>query len=465
MTVKRLLVAGTHSGSGKTTTAIGLMAALAGRGLRVQPFKVGPDYIDTAYHTLASGWPSRNLDDWMLPLSTLRHLFCRSACQADIALVEGVMGLYDGIGSGSQGSTAAVAKTINAPVVLVVDTAGMSTSAAAQVLGYQRFDPGLDLRGVILNRAYPGRHYESMKEAIERAAGVAVLGCLPPDREVSLPSRHLGLVPSAEMAGIRGRLERLVHLIENHIDLELLCKIASDAAPLKEDDSPLSNFPAGGPPRVKLAVARDSAFNFYYQDSLDLLSDLGAEIEFFSPLEDSCVPPDADGLYLGGGFPEVFADELARNRPMLESLRRRLHEGLPCYAECGGLMYLTGSIAELEGENRPMVGFLGGASRMTAGLQRFGYVEIEFTMPNILGCPGEKIRGHEFHHSVVEGVDAPGSYRVTSALKEKDWTCGFVRNNVLAGYPHIHFWSNPKMAANLVKSCRRYRKEVRMIDC
>ncbi|NPV91104.1 MAG: cobyrinate a,c-diamide synthase [Firmicutes bacterium] len=458
--MKRLVIAGTHSGSGKTTIAIGLMAAFARRGLKVQPFKVGPDYIDSAYHTQVVGRASRNLDDWMLPPAVLRHLFTRSAASADIALVEGVMGLYDGIGSTPAGSTAAVAKTIRTPVILVVDAGGMSTSAAAQVLGYQQYDRDLPLQGVIINRAAPGRHYESMREAIERATGVRVLGCLPPDRELFLPSRHLGLVPTGEMDGMRERMDRLCSLIETHIDLEGLLRLAAGAPDLPYAENPIESLDHDRGTPVKLAVASDRAFNFYYQDSLDLLEDMGAELIRFSPIGDGCIPPEAAGVYLGGGFPEVFAADLAANRPMLDSLNRRLNAGLPCYAECGGLMYLTGGMVDRSGAMRPMAGVLGGAARMTDKLQRFGYVEVRLKGHCLLGGPGDRIRGHEFHYSEVDGVEAAHAYRITSAQGDREWEGGYIKNNVLAGYPHLHFWNNPRLALNFLDHCRRRREVI-----
>lgn len=459
MQVNRLVVAGTHSGAGKTTIAIGLMAALARRGLRVQPYKIGPDYIDTSYHTLVTGRISRNLDSWMLSPSVLQSLFIRNAACADIAVIEGVMGLYDGTGVGQDGSTAAVAEILQAPVILVVDAAGMSTSAAAQVLGYQKFNPELALRGVILNNVFRGRHFELVKKAIEQTTGIPVLGCLPPAPDISLPSRHLGLVPAAEMEGMRARIRRLSHLVETSIDLEQVLVIAASAVSLPEHHS--HPIPRPLPTPVKLAIARDSAFSFYYQDNLDLLEELGAELKFFSPLEDAKVPTDIDGIYLGGGFPEIFAKELSENSSMLLDINTRLKEGLPCFAECGGLMYLTSSIEDLEGRVYPMVDFLGGCAKMTKNLQRFGYVEIRFTTPNILGRPGDLARGHEFHHSVVEGVNLPQAYAVTPALSENSWKCGYLLNNVLAGYPHIHFWNNPGLAANFLMSCLKYRTKTK----
>lgn len=239
MRIKRVVVAGTHSSAGKTTVTIGLIAALVRRGLRVQPYKVGPDYIDSSYHTRAAGRVSRNLDDWMLAPGTLRFLFNKSAQTADISIIEGVMGLYDGIGSTPMGSTASVAKTLKAPVVLVVDAAEMSTSAAAQVLGYQQYDRELDLSGVILNRVSPGPHLDSMKEVIERTTGTVVLGCLPRDRGLELPSRHLGLVPSIEMAGVRERLEVLSQSIEKHVDLDRVLEIADSTIDLADAACPV----------------------------------------------------------------------------------------------------------------------------------------------------------------------------------------------------------------------------------
>lgn len=457
MSTPRIIIAGTHSGAGKTTISIGLMAALVRRGLRVQPYKVGPDYIDTAYHTLVAKRVSRNLDDWMLTPSTLRYLFLKNMSGADIAVIEGVMGLFDGIGAGIAGSTAAVAKTLDCPVILVVDASCLSASAAAQVLGYQQYDPQVQVRGVILNQVSPGPHYDAVREAVEKRTGVPVLGCLPPREELRLPSRHLGLVPAVEMEGMHARIEKLARLIETTVDIDRLLAIASSTPALWTPA-----YPALSPPEnvfpVNLAVAWDEAFNFYYQDNLDLLAQLGASVVHFSPLHDKIIPEDADGVYLGGGFPEVFAEGLSENQSMLESFRQRLAEGLPCFAECGGLMYLTQSIQDGEGKEWPMTGVLDGISRMTDRLQRFGYVEIRLTSDSILGVAGRLVKGHEFHHSVVEGISLPHVYEVTAASSQNRWQCGFVYKNTLAGYPHLHFWSNPLLAESLVASCWKYKQ-------
>ncbi len=456
--MKRIIIAGTHSGAGKTTVSIGLMAALVRRGFTVQPFKIGPDYIDTAYHTLVARRVSRNLDDWMLTPETLRYIFYKNMSGADIGIIEGVMGLFDGIGAGIRGSTAAVAKTLFTPVILVLDASSLSASAAAQVLGYQQYDADLTIGGVILNQVSPGWHYEAVKEAIEQRTGIPVLGCLPPRREFQLPSRHLGLVPAVEMEGMQQRLQALASLIEENVDIPRLLAIASQARFLEARSCP-SPVLFEDEFRINLAVAQDEAFHFYYQDNLDLLRQLGATIIPFSPLHDSALPEDADGVYLGGGFPEVFAQMLSENRPMLDSFREKLWGGLPCFAECGGLMYLTGSIQDSEGKLWPMTGILGGRSLMTDRLQRFGYVTVRLNSPSILGKEGTTIRGHEFHHSVVEGITLPQIYDINPAARDISWTCGFACRNIVAGYPHLHFWSNPSVARSFVVSCWKYKQE------
>ena len=455
--MKRIIIAGTHSGAGKTTVSIGLMAALVRRGFKVQPFKIGPDYIDTSYHNLATGRVSRNLDDWMLTPDTLRYLFYKNMHGADIGIVEGVMGLFDGIGAGTRGSTAAVAKTLSAPVILVVDASYLSASAAAQVLGYQQYDTDVRIGGVILNQVSPGWHYDAVREAIETRTGIPVLGCLPPRRELHLPSRHLGLVPAVEMDGMQKRLQALASLVEENVDIFKCLSIASSVPSLEIRPCPFPPL-SEGEPRVNLAVAQDEAFNFYYQDNLDLLSQLGASIIPFSPLHDKVLPAEADGVYLGGGFPEIFAQALSENHSMLDSLRQRLLNGLPCFAECGGLMYLTESIQDIEGNIWHMTGILGGRSRMTERLQRFGYITVRFNSPSILGDEGTTIKGHEFHHSVVEGIALPQIYDIKPAARDGGWTCGFARENIVAGYPHLHFWSNPSVAKSFVESCWKYKQ-------
>ena len=448
--MKRIVIAGTHSGAGKTTITAGLLAALRKKGLKVQPFKVGPDYIDTGYHAVAAGRMSYNLDFWMMPAANILQLFRHGMEGMDIGVIEGVMGLYDGVGSTPEGSTAEIAKLLNAPVLLVVDAGGMSTSAAAQVLGYKSFDKDLCLAGVIVNNVGNEHHYKLVKEAIQAYTGVPALGFLPHDREVSLPSRHLGLLPAEEMERHTEIIDKAAVLVQEWIDLDQVIALGGSAGPLPSV-SPLA-IESGRP--VQIAVARDESFSFYYRSTLEVLAALGAELRYFSPMKDSRLPENIDGLYLGGGFPEVFAGELSANRSLLEDINRKLGAGLHCYAECGGFMYLTESITGKNGKMHPMAGFFDGHIMMTDRLQRFGYVDIEFTADNVLGNAGQRARGHEFHHSLVEGITCPATYLVKSALSGSQWQCGYRRVNTLAAYAHIDFWGYPDLARHFLDMCR-----------
>lgn len=446
----RLVIAGTHSGAGKTTVTAGLLAALWKRGLSVQPFKVGPDYIDTGYHAVAAGRMSYNLDLWMMPATNILQLFRHGMDGMDIGIIEGVMGLYDGVGSTPEGSTAEIAKLLQAPVVLVVNAGGMSASAAAQVLGYKTFDRSLRLAGVIVNNVGSERHYKLVKEAVESYTGIPALGFLPRDRSVELPSRHLGLLPAEEMERHAEIIEKAAGLAREWIDLDRVIALGRSAGPLPPA-SPFT-FERGGP--VRIAVARDESFSFYYRGTLELLAAMGAELCCFSPMKDAGLPESIDGLYLGGGFPEMFAGDLAANRSLLDDINRKLKDGLYCYAECGGFMYLTESITTKNGEKNPMAGFFDGHTVMTDRLQRFGYVDIEFTGDNVLGKAGQIARGHEFHHSLVEGITYPPTYLVKSTLSGGQWRCGYRRANTLAAYAHIDFWGYPELARHFLDLCR-----------
>lgn len=448
--MKRIVIAGTHSGSGKTTITAGLLAALRKKGLKVQPFKVGPDYIDTGYHAVAAGRMSYNLDFWMMPQPNIVQLFKHGMEGMDFGVIEGVMGLYDGVGSTPEGSTAEIAKLLNAPVLLIIDAGGMSTSAAAQVLGYKSFDRNLRLAGVIINNVGSEHHYKLVKEAIEAYTGVPALGFLPRDREVTLPSRHLGLLPAEEMERHAEIIDKAAALVQEWIDLDQVIALGGSAGPLPPV-SPLA-FESGRP--VQIAVARDESFSFYYRSTLEVLAALGAELRYFSPMKDSSLPENIDGLYLGGGFPEVFAGKLSGNRSLLEDINRKLGAGLHCYAECGGFMYLTESITGKNGETHPMAGFFDGNTIMTDRLQRFGYVDIEFTADNVLGKAGQRARGHEFHHSLVEGITCPATYLIKSAFSGSQWHCGYRRANTLAAYAHIDFWGYPGLARHFLDTCR-----------
>jgi len=450
---RRLVVAGVTSGVGKTTLTCAALAAFRQRGWRVQPFKSGPDYIDPGHHALAAGRASRNLDSVLLPPATLRTLFARAAGRADLALVEGVMGLFDGRnGRDDEGSTAELATLLDAPVVVVIDVAKTSRTAGAIALGCLHFDPGLRVAGFIVNKVGSLTHARWATEAIEAATGLPVFGAFPRDPDLALPERHLGLVPTAETAPDTAFMARLADAAECYLDLDRLWAVAEDRAlPAPFGDL----FPAERPDRrVTIAVARDRAFNFYYEDSLDILQAWGADLTPFSPLDDDNLPPGAQGVLLGGGFPELFAAELAANTPMRAAVRAAARQGLPIYGECGGLMYLGRTLTDLEGRRHDMVGLVPYDSVMRRGRLSLGYRSaIAARSSPILEC-GATVRGHEFHYSELgEPVPAAtAAYRVT----ERDGALeGYAAGSVLASYVHVHLGSDPAMARRLVAMCSR----------
>lgn len=435
------------------------MAALARRGLKVQPFKVGPDFIDPMFHSYITGRKSRNLDSWLLDEATLRGLFVKNAATAEIAVIEGVMGVFDGFGGESlAGSTAHMARLIKAPLILVVNGEGMALSIAALIKGYRDFDPELHIAGVILNHIATDAHYQYLREIIEPRLEIPVLGYLPARPEYALESRHLGLIPRDEVADINGKIASLVKQVETTIDLEQLLRLADQAEVLSAPDFK----PDIGPehPGLRIAIAKDPAFNFYYADNLDLLEMLGVEPVFFSPLNDSELPGGVAGIYLGGGYPEVWAAGLEANKGMRESIREKIASGLPVYAECGGLIYLNQSLRDMEGNEFQMAGALPGRSWMTTALQRFGYVEVQTIEDSVISPPGGKIRGHEFHYSLTEvNPDVPRCFRISKTKCGKEtavWECGFKVGQLLAGYVHLHFWSNPGFARTFVEKCAKY---------
>jgi len=432
---------------GKTTVSVGLLAAWRRQGRRPAPFKAGPDYIDPGLHAQAAGQPSRNLDVWLLDAPALLGVLRRGMRGADIAVIEGVMGLYDGIGATQEASTAALARTLACPVVLVLDVAAMSGTAAALVLGCQRMVPGVQLAGVVLNRVGSEGHLQATADAIRAATGLAVLGSLPNDDALAVPERHLGLVPVAEGGISRQSLDRLAGLVAERFDLEALWRIAVSAPPLAETDLPQSD-PLPYAPRI--AVAQDRAFGFYYQDTLDVLRDAGAEIVLFSPLEDGELPPDSLGVYLGGGFPELYAAVLAGNARMRAALHRHARLDRPIYAECGGLMALGRTLTTFEGETLPMLGLLPLDSRMQRQTLTIGYREVEAIRPTPLMMAGRRVRGHEFHWSLADPPPANlAAYRVSGA----DCLEGFCVGSTLGSYVHLNFAGAPDLARRFVASC------------
>ena len=447
-----VVIAGVRSGVGKTTIASGVMGALARRGLRVQPFKAGPDYIDPTYHTIACGTPSRNLDTWMLPHPVVGELFHRAAGAADIAVVEGVMGVFDGHSSlDEEGSTAQLAKLLDAPVILIADAGKVARSVAAEVLGYQQFDPDLRVAGVILNGVGSERHLEFCQPQIEATTGLPVVGWLPRRDDLVQPERHLGLIPTVEGTVLTDWYDALNAQIEQTINLDAIIRIANTAG--RPSDSAAPVFPdERQPPRAAIAVAQDRAFSFYYQDSLDLLSAWGAEAIPFSPVDDSALPDGVGGIYLGGGFPELFAEDLSRNDGMLASIRSAIDSGVPVYGECGGLMYLGESLSDLDGRQFPMVGAIPVVSSMEGRRLHLGYREVEACADGPILMAGEQVRGHEFHWSVLQSPpgEESAAYRVVNQDGRPE---GFRKGSVWASYIHVHLGSRPGLAKRFLDTC------------
>ena len=397
----RLVIAGTASNVGKTVLTAGLIAAFKARGLTVQSFKVGPDYIDPAYLAHVSGRPCRNLDSWMLGEGALRQVLAQGALGADLALIEGMLGLFDSRGASAEGSTADVARIIKAPVVLVMDVREMSESAAAVALGFKTYTESPKVAGVLLNNVRSDEHRRTVEDAIWEIAKLPVLGALRSMPEFDIPQRELGLLPVTANREWDRMIARLSETIAHDVDLDLLMRVANKAelVPLVPKKV-FQGKPAEGP-RVRLAVAYDEAFNFYYPENFELLEEHGAQVVPFSPLEDAHLPADASGVYLGGGFPEQLVEPLARNRGMAESIFRAYRAGMPIYAECGGLMYLGRSLHTESGATYDMAGVIPVDVAMDGEIHRFGYRQLLTLEDNILSPKGQFYRGHEFHWSRI----------------------------------------------------------------
>src|SRR3989338_2842050 len=441
MSYPRIIFAGTNSGVGKTTLTMGLILALKRRGFNVQPFKAGPDYIDASYHTHVSGRICRNLDPWMLSKNTLLELFERQAKSSDISVIEGVMGLYDGLLGKEEGSSAHLSKLLNSPVILIVDASSLSRSAAALVLGYKEFDKGVDLRGVILNNIASNSHYRSIKYAIEKDVRLPVYGFLPKDKELILPERHLGLIPALEKKPLDSLLRRVTKFIESNIDINAVIAVAKGSKPLPDFKRKLFiQKPADK--KINIAMARDESFNFYYQDNLDILAHYGANIIEFSPIKDKMLTSDIDGVYIGGGFPELFASKLSKNSSLRKDILSRAKKMMPIYAECAGLMYLSKSISDFKNRNFPMSGVFDFSVKMGKRLSALGYLNVEVVMNNILSNERERIRGHIFHWSYLnrEPKKSEAAFRVKKKGRGPVLD-GFFRWNALACYAHLHFGS------------------------
>ena len=451
MKTPRLVIAGTASGVGKTTVMAGLVRALCRRGLRAAVFKCGPDYLDPTYHARAAGAVCHNLDGWMMGRDAVVATFARAAADADVALVEGVMGLYDGVSPrASDGSAAEIARWLAAPVVAVVDASGMARTIAAVGMGLAALEPELKLAGLFANRIGSRGHLDLLRSACLHAGAPPIVGGLPARAALAFPERHLGLHAAAPDAIADDTLDAWAGLVEEWGGVEALLCIARAAPPLTVA------APAPAPavvPRCRIGLARDAAFHFYYDDNLRRLEALGAELVPFSPIADAR-PPDVDGVVFGGGYPELHAEALAANRPMREGLRALAAAGAPIYAECGGLMYLADAIRTLDGRTHEMVGLVRGTAVMHDRLQALGYVEVETQRRTILGGAGLRLRGHQFRYSTLEGARGD-AYRVRRRRGEATFGEGYGEDNVLGSYVHAHFASNPMAAEGFVAACVR----------
>ncbi len=449
----RLVIAGTHSGVGKTTVTLAILAALRERGRGVQPFKAGPDFLDPSHHRAATGRPSRNLDGWMLGADCNRTIFARAAADADLSIIEGMMGLFDSSSPITDiGSTAELAKQLAAPVILVIDGSAMARSAAAMVAGYARFDSAVRVAGVLFNRVGTDGHYQLLKAAVEQKTDVAVVGYLRPDPALTIPDRHLGLVMAMEQ-GNDQLYQSLARAAQETLDLDRIEAIAHSSSMLPAAVSPSVIKKQGS--TVRIGVAQDQAFCFYYPDNLELLEAAGAELITFSPLRDGALP-DVEMLYLGGGYPELHGEVLARNVGMRAAIKRFAKRGGVIYAECGGLMYLTESIRDFDGRSHDMVGVFPAEAVMRKPGLTLGYRTVECSRRCILGDVGATVRGHEFHYSTLvarELLQYACALRDAEGLsKGKD---GLMSGNVLALYTHLHFSSQPAIATSLVEAASR----------
>ncbi len=455
MSERRIVIAGTGSGVGKTTLTIGLMSALRKKGYCVQGFKCGPDYIDPTYHTAVTGRVSRNVDSWMLSHEMVKEVVKKGSAGADISIIEGVMGFFDGKNPlKNDGSTADISIITQSPVVLVVNCASMARSAAAIVKGFQVFLQETNIVGVIANRVGSEGHYKIVKAAIEQECGIPVLGYLKKNADLTIPERHLGLIPSVERGELDPFFDQLANLVLETIDLDRLYELAK--APLLEIKD--SQFARREKQAVRIALARDAAFNFYYQENLKLLESMGAELVEFSPLKGEVLPDQADGLYIGGGFPEEFAEELTKQKQVMESIKTAIEKGLPTLAECGGFMYLTEELETTDNKQYKMIGIIPGMVKMQTKLASLGYREVIGEEGNFLLAGDLKAKGHEFHYSTFHPkTEIQHAYQTKGmrGIKQE----GYMKGNLVAGYTHFHFGSCIEMAARWIDQCKKYKEQ------
>jgi cobyrinic acid a,c-diamide synthase len=461
-TTPRILIAGAQSGSGKTTLTLGVVAALRRRGVKVQTFKVGPDYLDPTWLGAASGRPCYNLDGWMGGRDYMERLFRRVTQDADVAVIEGVMGLFDGAqGSGLSGSSAEVARWLQTPVVLAVNAHGMGQSIAPVVAGFAGFEEGVSVRGVIANHCGSDNHRAILCDALTASGQPGLIGAVPRGGLPELHTRHLGLVTADPARNCSAEvLEKFETAGERYVDMEAILNIARSAPPLPPRSIRPEKEEALPGRTVYLAVARDEAFHFYYQDLFDELEQRNCDVVSFSPLRDPSLPAGIDAVYLGGGYPEVFAETLAANEDMLHSLRQFARTGRPVYAECGGLIYLSEALTTGEGKRYPLLGILPAETRMLDRRKRLGYVEVRLREDTLWGKAGDRIRGHEFHYSeLISNASVRGGWSVAYDVNAHRGLHGLPEgfyhqhSRVLASYVHLHLGSRPAALVHFLNLC------------
>lgn len=448
--MKRLMISAMQSGSGKTSVTCGLLTALQGRGIPVQAFKCGPDYIDPMFHQKVLGIPSRNLDPFLQGEAGMWRTL--SGQTAEIALLEGAMGLYDGIGGTDRASAWQTAVLTDTPVLLVVRPGGASLTLAALVKGVLGFRSPCPIAGILLNDCKP-MLYAHLAPILQRETGLPVAGYLPPMPETALKSRHLGLLTADEITDLTARFQLIAEQMEKTVDLDMIMGLMRD---IPDTPKPAQSFP---PARCRIAVARDAAFSFYYADNLDALRNAGAELTFFSPLTDSALPEDADGLYLGGGYPELYAKALGENTGMLSSIRAAIQNGLPTVAECGGFLYVQQTLQDSTGTAYPMAGVLPGNGVKTERLQRFGYVNLTAEGDSLLFRTGETAPAHEFHYwdLTANGDDLAAE----KPLGNRRWRCGYTSPSLYAAFPHLHFGGALPLAERFVRAAILYKERTK----
>lgn len=446
MELPRLLIAAPSSGGGKTMITCGILKAMINRGMKTTAFKCGPDFIDPMFHTKIVGSPSKNLDTFFCDEKTVKYLFGKTAIEGEISIIEGVMGYYDGVAGISEWASAYdVAKTLDSPVILVINAKGMSLSVAAIIKGFLTFRSDHNIKGVILNQVSP-MMYQELKKLIEEELSIPVFGYLPYIKDAVIESRHLGLITPDEIVGLKEKVYKLASILEETLDIDGLIELANMASPFSYENLGVHTFSK----EVHLGVAYDEAFCFYYQDNLDLLQSFGANIHYFSPLHDKELPKNLDGLLIGGGYPELYAKELSQNLSMKKEIKEAIDHHMPCLAECGGFMYLHKSMEDMEHNSWDMVGTIDGKVYKKDKLGRFGYITLTDKQT------GERIKGHEFHY--FDSTDCGEDYEAKKPLRNRLWNCIHKRDTLMAGFPHLYYYANPDFVRKFVDQCSEYRK-------